>query len=133
MKITADIDINLDGVLDELNERFGLESDAQKAYDEKVWAHMEKYVPYDTESFLEHNRNLNDPAQFGKGELIFESDPASGFDYQVWWLWNGKSKGRIISNYTNPLSTPQWSNNVVANEIPQIIDEMQTLVDNGEI
>ena len=133
--INFEVTVNLDGLQEKLKNRFALQSPAQKTWDEWVWYAMEKYVPYDTGDFLEHNRALNDPKQFGTGELIFESDPESGYDYQAAWLWTGRSLigARFISRYTNPLSTAYWSKSVVSNELPTLIEEFEKLIDRGDI
>jgi len=135
MKITFQTEIEIDNILPSLQERFGIQSPAQKAWDEKVWYAMEKYVPFEYGDFLNHNRSLNDPNQFGTGELIFEADPESGYPYQAVWLWTGRSLfgERFIQRYTNPLSNAYWSNNIIANDMPVLTAEFEQHINSGVV
>ena len=134
MKLSFEVEVNLDGLQEKLEDRFAINSPAQIATDETIWLYMIKYIPYDTEAFLEHNRNLNQQ-RLGSGEIIFEADPESGYPYQAVWLFTGRSQlgERFISRYTNPLSTAYWDRTLVANDMPLIESEIQSKIDRGEI
>ena len=138
MKITYDVEVNLDGLQEKLETRFELHSPAQKVWDSMVWNAMRKYVPVDMRDvtggggFLAHNEALNEE-RFGSGEIIFEADPESGYSYQHWWLWTGRSPERVIKQYTNPLSTAYWDNSVVQHDLPTLESEFEEKINRGDV
>jgi len=148
---TFDVVFDAKGLENQLEERFGIGSPAQTAWDEIVFDGSTDYMPMVTGTFINLSRASTD---FGSGELTYpgphgnylwegilyvDPDYGKGAFYNPdfgFWSRPGVSKVPTskplkYNNEANEKAGSRWVEKAAADLYPRWVSEMQGLIDKG--
>ena len=150
MAFTFEVHFDVSGLEKQLEERFGIGSDAQYEWSRIVFDGSRPYMPKVT-GMLENISYLHSEPLFAQGELLYTS--GSPNDY-VGFLWNGilyvdpntgsawaqagvtkipTGTPLTFNQEANPLAGARWTERAANDNLPAWTEEMQKLIDRGVV
>jgi len=120
-----------------LNNRFGLGSEAQRAWSMIVFDGSAPYMPLNTGRFMQHSE-MESIFIADQGEIVYVAPPEYDYPYLPMFLWTGQSlQGtRIIKNYTtstNAKAGGHWVTRARNDMFPKWREQFQELIDSGKV
>ena len=157
---TFDVVFDAKGLENQLEERFGIGSDAQYRWSEIVFNDSIPYMPAVTGTFINQCYLLSEPL-FDQGELLYAAGDANhGYAHYLWegilyvdpdygkgafynpdfgfWSRPGVSKVPTskpleYNDGVNDDAGPRWVERAAADLYPRWVSEMQGLIDAGKV
>ena len=145
MKLTAKVHFDEKPLLDNLNNRFGLGSKAQKEWGMTVFDGSLPYTPEDTGDFIQRSRAATEKTA-AQGGIVYAGPQAK-------YLWHGevmespttgsawakKGETKVIRKpvqeivFKNPQAGAKWVLRAAADNLPVWVQEFQDKINNGEV
>ena len=148
MAFTFDVQFDISSLEKQLEERFGIGSDAQYEWSRIVFDGSRPYMPKVTGTF-ENLSYLHSEPLFAQGELLYTG--GAPFAHFLWegilyvdpetgsaWAQAGATKiptgtPLTFNQETNPLAGARWTERAANDLLPIWTEEMQKLIDRGVV